>query len=80
MTALADINRKAHAVLRRELGAADFARFLLQFDTGAGDYTAERQAEDRPSAEDPRREHGRARSTGGRVAARPARARGELRP
>ncbi len=51
MTALADINRKAHAVLRRELGAADFARFLLQFDTGAGDYTAERQAEDRPSAE-----------------------------
>ena len=51
MTALADINHKAHAVLRRELGAADFARFLQQFDTGAGDYTAERQAEDQPSAE-----------------------------
>lgn len=51
MTALADINHKAHAVLRRELGAADFARFLQQFDTGAGDYTAERQAQGQLSAE-----------------------------
>lgn len=51
MTALADINHKAHAVLRRELGAADFARFLQQFDTGAGDYTTERQAGEQPSIE-----------------------------
>ena len=51
MTALADINHKAHAVLRRELGAADFARYLQQFDTGAGDYTADRQADQQPSAE-----------------------------
>lgn len=51
MTALADINHKAHAVLRRELGAVDFARFLQQFDTGAGDYTAERQAGEQTNAE-----------------------------
>ena len=49
MTALADINQKAHTVLRRELGAANFARFLQQFETGLGDYTADRQAKDQPS-------------------------------
>lgn len=43
MTALAEINHKAHAVLRRELGPADYARFLQQFDTGHGDYTAGHQ-------------------------------------
>ena len=43
MTALAEINHKAHALLRRELGPVDYARFLQQFDAGHGDYTAERQ-------------------------------------
>lgn len=43
MTALADINRKAHTLLREGLGGADYARFLQQFDTGHGDYTADHQ-------------------------------------
>ncbi|OAI55956.1 hypothetical protein AYO49_05005 [Verrucomicrobiaceae bacterium SCGC AG-212-N21] len=43
MTTLAEINQKAHAVLRRELGPADYVRFLQQFDVGSSDYTSERQ-------------------------------------
>ncbi|MEL6613719.1 MAG: hypothetical protein AAFQ53_16620 [Bacteroidota bacterium] len=39
---LADINRDGHAALVRALGVVDALRFLRQFDTGRGDYTAER--------------------------------------
>ncbi len=39
---LADITRQALEVLSRELGSADTIRFLNQFTTGQGDYTAER--------------------------------------
>jgi hypothetical protein len=40
---LADVTRRAIAVLTRELGAADTLRFVNQFTTGLGDYTAERE-------------------------------------
>jgi len=40
---LAELTRRAIAVLSRELGAADAARFIGQFTTGSGDYTAERE-------------------------------------
>jgi hypothetical protein len=40
---LADVTRKAIEVLTRELGAADTLRFVNQFTTGLGDYTAERE-------------------------------------
>ncbi|MEM8600736.1 MAG: hypothetical protein AAGF99_12515 [Bacteroidota bacterium] len=39
---LVDINRDGHAALVRALGVVDAFRFLRQFDTGRGDYTAER--------------------------------------
>lgn len=35
--------RHALAVLARELGPGDFARYLMLFRSGKGDYTAERQ-------------------------------------
>lgn len=41
---LAEVTRQAIEVLARELGAADAARFVNQFSTGYGDYTAERDA------------------------------------
>ena len=41
---LAEVTRQAIEVLARELGAADTARFINQFSTGHGDYTAERDA------------------------------------
>ena len=40
---LVDVTRRALAVLTRELGAADTFRFVNQFTTGLGDYTAERE-------------------------------------
>lgn len=40
---LAEITRRAIEVLTRELGAADTLRFVNQFTTGLGDYTAERE-------------------------------------
>ncbi len=40
---LAEVTRRAIAVLTRELGAADTLRFVNQFMTGLGDYTAERE-------------------------------------
>jgi hypothetical protein len=40
---LADVTRRAIEVLTRELGAADTLRFVNQFTTGFGDYTAERE-------------------------------------
>jgi hypothetical protein len=39
---LAEVTRRAIEVLSRELGAADTLRFVNQFTTGYGDYTAER--------------------------------------
>lgn len=39
---LADVTRRAIEVLTRELGVADTLRFVTQFTTGLGDYTAER--------------------------------------
>ena len=39
---LAEVSHRAIEVLCRELGAADTVRFLNQFTTGHGDYTAER--------------------------------------
>lgn len=41
---LAEITRRAIEVLTRELGSADTLRFINQFTTGHGDYTAERDA------------------------------------
>ncbi len=40
---LADVTRLALQVLTRELGATDTLRFVNQFTTGLGDYTAERE-------------------------------------
>jgi hypothetical protein len=39
---LIEISRAGHAALVRELGLADAIRFLNQYTTGRGDYTAER--------------------------------------
>ena len=41
---LHEINRAGHAALVRELGVVGALRFLSQFTTGRGDYTAEREA------------------------------------
>ena len=41
---LAEVTRRAIEILSRELGAADTIRFVNQFTTGHGDYTAERDA------------------------------------
>ena len=40
---LAEINEQAIRVLSREMGPADAARFISQFTTGFGNYTAERK-------------------------------------
>ena len=40
---LNQINEEAIQVLTRELGPSDTARFIQQFTTGDGDYTAERR-------------------------------------
>jgi hypothetical protein len=39
---LAEVTQRAIEILCRELGAADTVRFINQFTTGHGDYTAER--------------------------------------
>jgi hypothetical protein len=39
---LAEVTRRAIAILSRELGTADALRFVNQFSSGLGDYTAER--------------------------------------
>lgn len=44
MRPLHEINRDGHAALVRELGVVGTLRFLSQFTTGRGDYTAEREA------------------------------------
>jgi hypothetical protein len=40
---LAEVTRRAIEILARELGPADTLRFVNQFTTGLGDYTAERE-------------------------------------
>ncbi|MQA92824.1 MAG: hypothetical protein GEU90_21810 [Gemmatimonas sp.] len=40
---LEEIRRLGVEALRRELGVVGMIRFLQQFETGHGDYTAERQ-------------------------------------
>ncbi len=40
---LAEVTQLAIKILTRELGAADTLRFVNQFTTGLGDYTAERE-------------------------------------
>ena len=39
---LSEVTQQALALLTKELGIADTVRFLNQFTTGYGDYTAER--------------------------------------
>jgi hypothetical protein len=39
---IADIDRLAREILTRDLGIVDTLRFLGQFRTGSGNYTAER--------------------------------------
>jgi hypothetical protein len=39
---LAEVRIAGLDILARELGPADFVRFLQQFEPGRGDYTAER--------------------------------------
>ena len=41
---LAEVTRRAFAILTRELGPVDTVRFVSQFTNGYGDYTAERDA------------------------------------
>ncbi len=41
---LAEVTSRAIEVLARELGTADAVRFINQFTTGHGNYTAERDA------------------------------------
>ncbi len=42
MTLTAELNQKAKAILIRELGPVDYARFIQQYEEGSGDYTADR--------------------------------------
>lgn len=39
---LAEVTRRGMQALARELGPADAARFVAQFSSGSGDYTADR--------------------------------------
>lgn len=41
---LYEISRAGHAALVRELGVVDALRFLSQYTSGSGDYTAERDS------------------------------------
>lgn len=43
MKPLAEVTRQAIEILSRELGAADTLRFVGQFTSGHGDYTAARE-------------------------------------
>jgi hypothetical protein len=43
MTLTAELNQKAKAILIRELGPVDYARFIQQYQEGIGDYTRDRQ-------------------------------------
>jgi len=39
---IAEVNRRAEAILMQQLDVADTLRFLNQFSCGTGDYTAQR--------------------------------------
>ena len=39
----AELRRRGYEILVRELGFLDAVRFMLQYETGTGDYTAERR-------------------------------------
>jgi hypothetical protein len=43
LTSLPELNRKAFAILCRELGVPDTLRFFGQLGLGAGNYTEERR-------------------------------------
>jgi hypothetical protein len=42
MTLTAELNQKANAILIRELGPVDYARFFQQYEEGLGNYTEDR--------------------------------------
>ena len=42
MTLTAELNQKAKAILIRELGPVDCARFFQQYEEGSGNYTRDR--------------------------------------
>jgi hypothetical protein len=42
MTLTAELNQKAKAILIRELGPVDYARFIHQYEEGADNYTRDR--------------------------------------
>jgi hypothetical protein len=42
MTLTAELNRKAKAILIRELGPVGYARFIQQYEEGSGNYTDDR--------------------------------------
>ena len=42
MTLTAELNQKAKAILIRELGPVDYARFIQQYEAGMGNYTDDR--------------------------------------
>jgi hypothetical protein len=42
MTLTAELNQKAKAILIRELGPVDYARFFQQYEEGLGNYTEDR--------------------------------------
>ena len=43
LKSLSEITQQALALLSKEMGVVDTVRFLNQFTTGYGDYTAERE-------------------------------------
>ncbi len=43
LTTLSELNRRAYAILSRELGVLDTVRFFGQLGLGAGNYTEERR-------------------------------------
>ena len=43
MTSPAELNQKAKAILLRELGPVDYARFFQQYEVGIGNYTDDRE-------------------------------------
>lgn len=42
MILTAELNQKAKAILIRELGPVDYARFIQQYEEATGDYTRDR--------------------------------------
>lgn len=42
MTLTSELNQKAKAILTRELGPVDYARFMQQYEEGTGNHTRDR--------------------------------------